>query len=345
MGACAGDQPMMPRLLELLAADGERLRAAAQAISGQIEFDAQSLLRRDKALDLQPPSDWSPNRHCRLIEATDGWIAVNLAREDDVRSVPAWIGYAQNAAPWDAIIAAAKTQHCAALLAQAQLLGMPVAGVREANPATSHRLNTGHSASRSAPLRVIDLSALWAGPLCGGLLAEAGAQVTKIESIGRADPSQHATPEHDARLNGRKQRITLDFSSADNLAQMIEMIAGADVLITSARPHALARLGLTPKLLFAANPCLIWVAITAYGWHGESAQRVGFGDDCAAAGGLLGWNQGIPRFIGDALADPLTGVTSAIAALEALAAGRCGLLDVALAPTAALYAQRAGFVI
>ena len=333
---------MMPPLLELLAADGQRLCAAAQALGGQIDFDAQRVLRRDPALALQPPGIWSANRHCCLVEAADGWIAVNLARDDDLRSVPAWIGCAADAEPWQAIVAAAQTQSCETLLAQAYFLAMPVAKVGEAEAAIPRQSGPSQAKRSAQSLRTVDLSALWAGPLCGGLLAEAGAQVTKIESSARRDPTPQTTPLLDEQLNRRKRRLVLDFSLAADLARMIEMIAGADVLITSARPHALARLGLKPEELFAANPKLIWVAITAYGWGDDTALRIGFGDDCAAAGGLLDWEHGVPRFIGDALADPLTGVTSAIAALEAVAAGRSGLLDVALAPVAAIYAQRAG---
>src|SRR3546814_9227938 len=98
------------------------------------------------------------------------------------------------------------------------------------------------------------------------------------------------------------------------------MVAEARVLITSGRPHALARLGLDEARVFNANPALLWIAITAHGWSGEAALRVGFGDDCAAAGGLVSWDEDDPRFIGDALADPLTGLFAATLALEALAA-------------------------
>jgi crotonobetainyl-CoA:carnitine CoA-transferase CaiB-like acyl-CoA transferase len=183
-------------------------------------------------------------------------------------------------------------------------------------------------------LQALDFSALWAGPYCGGLLAEAGISVTKIESVTRPDPTPHTTPILDARLNGRKSRISMALTDP----ALIEQIAASNILITSARPHALARLGLTPEALLARNPHLIWVAITAYGWHGDAAMRVGFGDDCAAAGGLVDWEAEEPHFIGDALADPLMGLTAAIAALEALAQGQSGLIDSALAPTAARFA-------
>jgi hypothetical protein len=91
------------------------------------------------------------------------------------------------------------------------------------------------------PRRVVDLSALWARPLCAGLLACAGADVVRIESIGRPDPTPQTSPLLDAQINAGKSRVALDCA---------ELRAGlrsatcpeADVLVTSARPAALALL-------------------------------------------------------------------------------------------------------
>ena len=97
-----------------------------------------------------------------------------------------------------------------------------------------------------------------------------------------------------------------------------------------------AMFGLTPETVFAVNPALVWVAITAHGWTGEAAYRVGFGDDTAAAGGLLGRDaSGKPVFIGDALADPITGLMAAAAGLRALEQGGGVLLDMAMSRSAA----------
>jgi crotonobetainyl-CoA:carnitine CoA-transferase CaiB-like acyl-CoA transferase len=126
------------------------------------------------------------------------------------------------------------------------------------------------------------------------------------------------------------------------LAQRTKNTAQTDILITSARPHALARKGLTEQRLLALNPGLIWVAITAHGWRGERAWRVGFGDDCAAAGGLIGRQRSTPRFMGDALADPLTGLEAATRVLEGLDQGKAGLVDASLTQTAAHYARQLG---
>lgn len=91
----------------------------------------------------------------------------------------------------------------------------------------------------------------------------------------------------------------------------------------------------------AARPGLVWIAITGHGWTGPGAQRAGFGDDAAVAGGLVDWAGDEPRFAGDALADPLTGLAAALADLDAMQRGGGVLVDVSLAVTAACAAQAA----
>lgn len=314
-------------LLDAVASAGDRLVTAS---GGRIAFDPRIALSREEDLALGEAGLWSPNRHCRMIPCRDGWIAVSLAREDDHDLVPAWTGADFGRDPWEAIAASASGRAATEMVDQAVALHLPVSLVGEANASSPSDLKAGGSVDGA----VIDLSALWAGPYCGGLLADAGLEVVKIESLNRPDPTATRTPKLDARLNGRKQRLSLPMESAE----LRDRIAAARVLITAARPHALARLGLTENCVFALNPGLLWIAITAHGWHGEAAMRVGFGDDCAAAGGLVRWEADEPRFLGDALADPLTGLTAATLALEALDAGRSGLLDVPLAGTAARFA-------
>src|SRR5690606_10875977 len=127
-----------------------------------------------------------------------------------------------------------------------------------------------------------------------------------------------------------------DIRDPDDVERLKADIAAVDVLITSARPRAFEQLGLTPKEAFAANPGLVWVAVTGYGWDGPNANRVAFGDDAAAAGGLVKWTAaGEPRFAGDALADPITGLAAAAGALQALKGGGGGLVDAGLGRWAA----------
>lgn len=318
----------MTALVDVVAEAGGRL---VQASNGRIAFDARRALSRTDDLALGEPGLWSPNRNSRLVACRDGWIAVSLARVDDRDLIPAWIGAPFDADPWDAIIVAAADRSAKDLVAAAIDLHLPVACVGEARPLPPTPLSPGAPADGL----VIDLSALWAGPYCAGLLAEAGLDVVKIESPDRRDPTPRHTPALDARLNGAKRRKTMALDDPE----LIELISEARVLVTSARPHALARLGLDESALFTRNPDLLWIAVTAHGWHGPAAMRVGFGDDCAAAGGMVQWRDGAPTFIGDALADPLTGMAGATLALEALAEGHKGLLDVPLAATAARFAE------
>ncbi len=289
------------------------------------------VLRRDPPGGLQVPDHRSANRQCHLLRTRDGWVALNLARGDDRDLVPALTGRNVPAqAEWEAVAAFASQVTTIEFCDRAVLMQLPVAILSEAPPfALADPARTG------TPGLVIDLSALWAGPLCAGLLARAGAEVVRIESVGRPDPTRQASPSLDQFLNGAKQMLALDLRNAADRDRLIAEIARADVLVTSARPAAFARLGLSPDQLFAANPCLVWAAITAHGWHGPQAQRVGFGDDCAVAGELVGWADGIPRFLGDALADPLTGVEAALAVFGATGGG---LLDLGMSRIAAGYA-------
>jgi hypothetical protein len=310
----------------------------AAGLGRQVRIDP-SLLHRGDGLDLKPPGLWSPNRTCRMVRAADGWLAVNLPRHEDRELIPAWLRSSSGSSdPWTRVVASARRSSAAELLEQARLLAMAVSIVGEVKatggPAVqSYRLGRPRPLNRSP--RVIDLSSLWAGPLCAALLAESGAQVTRYESATRPDTSRLAMPAVFARLNARKAHIDLDFSIPSDRARLEAAIVAADVVVTSARPRAFLGLGLTPETIFAHNPGLIWVAITGYGWFGEAADRVGFGDDAAAAGGLVRWTSaGRPRFIGDAVADPLTGLAAAAATLQALADGGGVLLDAALAQVA-----------
>jgi crotonobetainyl-CoA:carnitine CoA-transferase CaiB-like acyl-CoA transferase len=219
------------------------------------------------------------------------------------------------------------------------MLGLPAGRVGEItapNPAAPIPMGVPTRRPRTGVPRVVDMSALWAGPMCGAILAEAGAEVVKIESTRRPDPTRASMPAFFQRLNGRKRELPLDLGSADGQARLRDEMLAADVLITSARPRAFASLGLAPDEIFRANPALTWMAITGYGWTGKAASRVAFGDDAAAAGGLVRWTAaGAPRFLGDAMADPVTGLAAAIGALRGLASGGGVLVDVSLARSAA----------
>lgn len=327
-----------------------KLAAQISELSGgvgrRVLLDLPALTDRTGHLALQPPGLVSPNGACRLVRAADGWIAVNLAREDDAALLPAWLGCAPMEASWPAIEGAAASRGWRDLVAGARLLGLPVGGVGEVSAASlaAPLLAAGRPATRrTTELSVVDLSTLWAGPLCGAVLAALGASVIKVESVRRPDPSRGSTPGFFGDLNGAKAELALDFADPGDRARLKDMILAADVVITSARRRAFEQLGLAPAELFAARPDLTWVAISGYGWAGEDADRVAFGDDAAAAGGLVRWMaNGEPNFLGDALGDPLTGLAAGVGALQALGQGGGVIVDAALARTAAGAAAELG---
>jgi hypothetical protein len=273
-----------------------------------------------------------------MFRAADGWMVANLARKEDWDLIPAWLGCDAQQEPWAAIAAYAHHKTRANLVSGADLLGLPAGAVGEvvSDSLEPPQLRLGQRNDRRGSVNVVDLSALWAGPMCGAILAAMGADVVKVESVRRPDPTGASTPEFFRRLNGAKRPLSLDLAVPEGQAQLREMILAADVLITSARPRAFPGLGLNPGEVFATNPGLVWVAVTGYGWTGAASSRVAFGDDAAAAGGLVRWTPGgAPRFLGDALADPVTGLAAAIGALRGLGQGGGVLVDVALARAAA----------
>jgi len=192
----------------------------------------------------------------------------------------------------------------------------------------------GSPSSGSGLVRVLDLSALWAGPLCAALLAEAGTDVVKLESTARPDASRAGNPGLFARLNHLKRSVVLDLGEVAGRSDLASLVRAADVVVESSRPRALEQMGIVAAEVLADPTARtrVWVSITG---HGRTSNRAGFGDDAAVAGGLVRWDDGVPALWGDAAADPLTGLVSATLAAEALVSGRRVLLDVALAGVAA----------
>jgi hypothetical protein len=293
----------------------------------------------------------SCNGSAQMLEVRDGWIVANLPRASDLELLPAWLGIAPNGDLWPTIGKAVRRRDVAELIANATELGLAVAPVLlpgdrlaplSTQPAPAVIPKRSAATAIVAPQKisttplVLDLSALWAGPLCGQLLRASGARVIKVESSSRPDATRTASPAFHERLNAGKEPKTLDFNSAAGRTELQTLLERADIVVTSARPRALQQLGIAPEALLAAQPEKIWAAITAYGWEGAAGQRIGFGDDTAAAAGLVALaRDGQPGFIGDAIADPLAGLAAANAALNAWQQLRGGLLDISLAQSAA----------
>ena len=200
---------------------------------------------------------------------------------------------------------------------------------------SSCRSGTGPPCPDLSDLLVVDLSSLWAGPLAGGLLQRAGARVVKVESASRPDGARQGSAGFYRSLNAGKRSLTVDLGSTPGRLRLTETLARADVVISASRPRALHQLGVDPMGLVRDRGPRVWLSITGYGAKGPDRDRVAFGDDAAAAGGLVCWDGREPCFCGDAIADPLAGLASTVAVLEALRRGDRWMIEVSMADVAA----------
>lgn len=274
----------------------------------------------------------------RLFPVRDGWCALTLSRSDDVDAVPALIEAAEPPAdPWQAVETWAVGRSAAEVTERARLLGLPVAALGEARsaPVASRRVGDRTAPRGPSGLLVVDMSSMWAGPLCGQLLAQAGAVVVKVESRARPDGTRSGPPAFFDWMNSGKLSYAVDFDKPNGLRALL---AEADVVLESSRPAALRHRGLAAADV-TARPGRVWLRITGHGVGCEQANWVAFGDDAAVAGGLVGAGAGGPVFCVDAIADPLTGLHAALSVTESLARGGGEVLDVAMAGIAATYAQ------
>lgn len=316
-------------------------RENAQAIASLagVDIDADEAIGgRAALLGLPPPGRISSGGATRLMDGPGGWCALTLSRPDDLDAVPALIEHdTMPDAPWDAIECKVRDLGVAAFAERARLLGLPVGVLGESFSAPTTISRSGESCAPipSQDLLIVDLSSMWAGPLCGRVLADAGATVVKVESAQRPDGTRNGPVEFFDWINTGKLSYSADF---DNPAALRRLLAIADVVIESSRPAALQRRGLGPAEV-VARPGRTWIRITGHGTTGERADWVAFGDDAAVSGGLVGGTPGAPQFCGDAVADPLTGICAARAVLESRARGGGELIEVSMSAVAAEYAR------
>lgn len=308
-------------------------RANVLAHARRLAPDAATLLGgRAGLLGLTRAGRVSAGGATHLMAARDGWCALTLSRADDIAAVPALLSADAVADdPWPALHRWAATRPAAQVVERATLLDLPAAALGEATAAPPRISQTAPRAPVDGPagLLVADLSSMWAGPLCGQLLARAGATVVKVESPTRPDGTRAGDQTFFDWINGAKLSYCLDFDRQSD--ELRDLLAVADIVIEGSRPEALARRRLGPGDL-APRAGRIWVRITG---HGGQSRRPAFGDDAAVAGGLVGAG---PVFCGDAIADPLAGLEAGRAVLDSLDRGGGELIEVAMAAVAATYA-------
>jgi crotonobetainyl-CoA:carnitine CoA-transferase CaiB-like acyl-CoA transferase len=270
---------------------------------------------------------------CRLLPASDGWLAVNLARAQDAGLLAAWLEDRHITTAWDRLAAAISGHRARELEDRAALLGLPVGRLPEGTG--------GEGAGRpfslvlGGPTRlgcrrplVVDLSAMWAGPLCAHLLGLAGARVVKVESWVRPDGARGGSPAFFDLLHGGHASVAFPFDTARGIGALRHLIDRADIVVESSRPRALEQLGIDAAEHVARGA--IWVSITAYGRDVQGRDRVGFGDDVGVAAGAVAGTPTRPWFCSDAIADPVAGLHAAVAALGCWAGGAGALVDVSM---------------
>ncbi|MCV7445380.1 CoA transferase [Mycobacterium paraense] len=308
--------------------------AGATARRLGIAVDAAGLLAgRAGLLGLTRRGRVSAGGATRLLPTADGWCAITLSRPDDVAAVPALLEADEATAdPWPALTRWAATRPASAVTERAALLDVPAAALGEVAAGSPRVRHLGFRAHPRglAGLLVADLSSMWAGPLCGQLLARGGATVVKVESPRRPDGTRAGNRAFYDWMNGEKLSYCVDFDAG--IDELRDLLAVADVVIEGSRPAALERRGLSPEAI-APRTGRIWLRISGY-----DDLRPAFGDDAAVAGGLVGAAADGPVFCGDAIADPLTGLEAALAVLESLGRGGGELIGVSMAAVAATYA-------
>ena len=193
-------------------------------------------------------------------------------------------------------------------------------------------------------LRVVEFGQLLAGPFCGQLLGDFGAEVIKVEDPGRGDPMRQWGREkpHGKSLwwpvvARNKKSVTCDLRTEEGQALIRQLIDTADVVVENFRPGTLERWGMAPETLWQTNPGLIITRVTGYGQNGPYSSRAGFGSIGEAMGGIryvMGEPDGPPVRAGISLGDSLAATYACLGTLVAVHArtntGRGQVVDSAI---------------
>ena len=177
-------------------------------------------------------------------------------------------------------------------------------------------------------LRVIDMGRIMAGPVCGLMLADLGADVIKVESLPRGDPSRRFLPpsigDESAAfmmMNRNKRGIAVDLRTDEGRAVLSTLLATADVLIENFRTGTLDQMGIGYDVISAENPGIVWCEISGFGRTGPMAGRGGFDLTAQGYSGLMSVTGEGPDRPPVKVGVPITDITAGIlGALGAVAA-------------------------
>jgi formyl-CoA transferase len=179
-----------------------------------------------------------------------------------------------------------------------------------------------------AGLRVLELGTLIAGPFCGQLLGDMGAEIIKIEAPGQGDPMRDWGPQPRGKpsvwwpvIGRNKKGVTLDLRQEQGQSLFKDLVAKSDVVIENFRPGTLEKWNCGWKELSAINPRLILVRVSGYGQTGPYSERAGYGGIGEAMGGLryiVGEPDRPPSRVGISIGDSLAAVHACMGTLAAL---------------------------
>ena len=194
-----------------------------------------------------------------------------------------------------------------------------------------------------ADVAVLELGSMLAGPFCGTLLGEFGAEVIKVEKPGQGDALREWPPIKDGvalwwrSMSRNKRLVTLDLSRAQARETALALIARADIVVENFRPGTLERWGFGPDELLEDMPHTVWVRVSGYGQTGPYAGRGGYATVAEAFSGLssiTGYPDRGPMVSSYPLGDYLAGTFGALGAMIALnhrrRSGRGQIVDVSL---------------
>jgi crotonobetainyl-CoA:carnitine CoA-transferase CaiB-like acyl-CoA transferase len=174
-------------------------------------------------------------------------------------------------------------------------------------------------------LRVVEMGQLLAGPFCGQLLGDMGAEIIKVEPPGVGDPMRLWGQGEDKVqwevIARNKKSVSANLRSSEGQALVRKLIATADILIENFKPGTMEKWGLSPAILLADNPSLIIARMSGYGQTGPYSDRAGFGGIGEAMGGwryIVGEPDRPPSRMGVSIGDTLTATYGCMGVLAAL---------------------------
>ena len=175
-------------------------------------------------------------------------------------------------------------------------------------------------------VKVLDLTRVLAGPYCGMMLADMGAEVTKIELPGRGDDARRNFPlvngesAYFMNLNRNKRGITLNLKSEKGKEIFRELVKQSDIVLENYRPGVMDKLGLGYEDLKKINPAIIYGAVSGFGHFGPYSKRAGYDIIGQAMSGLMsttGWPDTPPTRTGTAISDVTGGISCCVGVLAA----------------------------